>query len=175
MHVSNDCPYASTALREWPRQFQPPPHCCRGGDWRSILIGDLPPLCQSAGAGIEVYRFVWLSSFDGSADVRISHDGNLVWLQWELRNFRWPGRPQRQLSSVDWDRLQEGLARAAFWSRPTVDERVLGFDGEQLLIEGLRDSNYAGHATGGPDGALSALGQLFFDVAGPPLSNIRLY
>ena len=143
---------------------------------RRWLLGDEEPLCRTAGREAEAYRFVWRSSFDGNATVRIGRQGNEVVLQWRYDHWlRAPAAPAgAALSAGDWVRFRETLIAANFWAVDPADE-LQGLDGAQWLIEGRRGNVYRAVSRWSPQGELHALGRLFFILAGPPLSKVKLY
>ena len=150
--------------------------CCRGRGW---LLGDEEPLCRTMASEAEVYRFVWRSSFDGSAVVRIGRQGTAITLQWRYDWFRTP-RPDdapsdAALSPGDWARFRDALIAANFWVLDPADEPLQGLDGAEWFIEGRRRNIYRAISRWSPRGELHALGRLFFDLAGPSLSAVRLY
>jgi hypothetical protein len=75
---------------------------------------------------------------------------------------------------ADWAAMRAlDIARTGA-DREAADER-LGLDGAHWLIEGRRGNVYSGISRWRPRGELFALGRLFLNLAGPPLSNIKLY
>jgi hypothetical protein len=73
-----------------------------------------------------------------------------------------------------WTSLRDALIAADFWSLDPT-ERRLSLDGAQWLIEGRKENVYHGVSRWSPQGGLYALGRLFFALAGPPLSRVKLY
>jgi hypothetical protein len=80
----------------------------------------------------------------------------------------------RVLMLADWARFRETLIAANFWAIGSADEPQ-GLDGAQWLIEGRRGNAYRGVSRRSPPGELHELGRLFFALAGPPLSKVKLY
>jgi hypothetical protein len=78
------------------------------------------------------------------------------------------------LAPHDWDTLQRALEASDFWALDTQDKR-LGLDGAQWLIEGRRGDTYHSISRWSSRGAVGDLGRLFFALAGPPLTDVRLY
>jgi hypothetical protein len=148
--------------------------CCRAQSW----LLDEEPLCRTIGSEGEVYRFVWRSSFDGNAVVRIGRQGRAIALRWRYDWFRTPAPDDAPaevaLAPGDWARFLDALITANFWALDPLDE-AQGLDGAQWLIEGRRGDVYRGVSRWSPRGEVHALGRLFFGLAGPPLSKVKLY
>jgi hypothetical protein len=124
------------------------------------------------------YRFTWRSSFDYNAVVRIGRHGDEITLRWVDRWFRTPSPddapPVVALTLADWARLQDALIAASFWALGPEESR-LGLDGSDWLIEGRRKDIFRAVSRWSPRGALRDLGKLFFELAGPPLAEVRIY
>jgi hypothetical protein len=172
MLLAADCPYRAATLDTdlWGEDLS---RCCRGqsGTWEE-------PLCLTIGSEDEVYRFVWHSSFDGNAVVRIGWRGSATKLRWRYDLFREPAPDdspaEAELSPDDRMRLLDGLLAANFWTLDSADRRV-GLNGAQWLIEGRRGNVYRALSRWRPDAGIYILGKLFFDLAGPPLAKVGLY
>jgi hypothetical protein len=130
------------------------------------------PLCRSRLTEHEAYRFFWDSSFDGHAVVHIGRKGELVTLR---RQAFWQAPCSVALSLPDWSKLQQALEIAEFWSPRPDSELAVGLDGADWLIEGRRGDTYHAIHRWSPEGAIHDLGRVFFELAGPPLSGVRLY
>jgi hypothetical protein len=124
----------------------------------------------------EVYRFTWRSSFDGDAVVRIGRQGGEITPRCLYRSSLFGDAARRRvpLTVSDWGRLQDALIAAPFWALDPEDLR-LGLDGSGWLIEGRRKDIYRAVSRWSPRGALRGLGELFFELAGPPLAEIKPY
>jgi hypothetical protein len=76
------------------------------------------------------------------------------------------------LTLADWGRLQEALIAALDEEGPLLR----GLDGAFWTIEGRRKDIFRAVSRWSPrDEAVHDLGRLFFDLAGPPLVEIKLY
>jgi hypothetical protein len=64
---------------------------------------------------------------------------------------------------------------AGFWSLEASLEFDFGLDGANWLIEGRRSDVYRAVRRWSPTGAFFDLGRVFLDIAGPPITDIRLY
>jgi hypothetical protein len=177
MKLPDDCPHA--LMPRQPMRSEPlgPIPCCRA-DGRALMLAGEEPLCRTLGSEAEVYRFIWRSSFDGDAVVRIGRQGDAITLRWRYDWFRVPAPDdapaEAALSFADWARLQDALIATDFWALDPVDE-AQGLDGAQWFIEGRRGKVYRGVSRWSPRGAVHALGRLLFVLAGPPLSKVELY
>jgi hypothetical protein len=114
----------------------------------------------------QVHRFIWQSSFDGDAVVRVGRQRDVVTLRWRRhRRFGSPSADdspaQFAIALEDWARLTHALSAADFWSLDPV-ERGLGLDGAQWLFDrGRRENGCHGISRWSPQGGLYALGRLF--------------
>jgi hypothetical protein len=81
------------------------------------------------------------------------------------------------LTLADWGRLQEALIAASFWALdPDEGPLARGLDGAFWTIEGRRKDIFRAVSRWSPcDELVHDLGRLFFDLAGPPLAEIRVY
>ena len=137
------------------------------------------PLCRSMAAESEVYRFTWDSSFDGGAVVRIGREVDEIKLRWLYRWFSTPSPHDTpscvRLTLAHWQRLQEALIAASFWTLDAANDLLLrGLDGAFWTIEGRRKDVYRSVRRWSPREAIHDLG-LFFELAGPPLAGIEIY
>lgn len=111
-----------------------------------MLAGE-EPLCLTIGVESEVYRFIWRSSFDGNAVVRIARQDRAITLRWRYDWFRTPtpddAPAEAALSPGDWARFRDALIAANFWALDPIDE-AQGLDGAQWFIEGRRGKVYRG-------------------------------
>ncbi|HLY56430.1 MAG TPA: hypothetical protein VKS60_12790 [Stellaceae bacterium] len=177
MRVPVECPYRGPDGCKFPTRRDETLHaeaarCCRAALGGSHFQMDEPPLCQSLGSEDEVYRFTWKSSFDGDAVVRIGRVGTRSSASW-WKSFT---RMERHVELVlaDWDHLQHAVHHAAFWTQGEGIEASLGLDGATWLFEGRRADEFWCFKRWSPMGPLAELGRVFFELAGPPLSNVQL-
>jgi len=149
-------------------------NCCRARSW---LCSDEPPLCQGRETEAEVYRFLWESSFNGAALVRIARAGDIFRLNSRFLRYSrlYLDEPTVSiaLSSNEWARLQQELTASSFWTLNETDRRM-GFDGSNWLIEGRHGNAYKWVERWSPQGAIRDLGLCFFALAGVPYSQIKL-
>jgi hypothetical protein len=177
MKLPDDCPHAPTPGQQVLSEPLGTIPCCRAAG-RAFTLADEEPLCGTMGSEGEVYRFIWRSSFDGNAMVRIGRQGDAITLRWRYDWFRVPAPEdaptEAPLSPSAWHRLQDALIAANFWALDPVDEQH-GLDGADWLIEGRRGNVYRGVSRCSPQTELQLLGGLFFTLAGSPLATVRLY
>jgi hypothetical protein len=152
------------------------PPCCRLDTSVGLLVREEEPLCRTMGSEPEVYRFIWHSSFDGDAMVRIGRQDENVMLRWWYRPFILIDEPAHDTAAApaDWARFQAQISAVGFWSLAPMDDHQ-GSDGATWLIEGRRGNEYHRIERWSPGGEVHALGRLFFTLAGPPLSEIQIY
>jgi hypothetical protein len=152
--------------------------CCLGDGRQILLLLGEEPLCRGVRRESEVYRFIWQSSFQGDAIVRIGRQQDVVTLGWRrhgvFETIAGDDSPAEfALAPEDWTSLCDALIAAEFWSLDAT-QRELGLDGARWLIDGRRENVYHGVSRWSPQGGLYALGRLFFALAGPPLSKVKL-
>ncbi|WP_316206858.1 MULTISPECIES: hypothetical protein [unclassified Bradyrhizobium] len=175
MKLPNPCPFEKTSPKQ---AFGIEPHrfgCCRV---QSALLRNEPPMCRLRETESEGYRFLWTSSFNGSALVHIARRGDLIELRSRVLGRSRLYRKEPVISSTlppdDWETLQRALTISNFWSLDATDDRI-GLDGEHGLIEGQRGDTYHWVERWCPQGAVHDLGRLFILLAGPALADITIY
>jgi hypothetical protein len=96
----------------------------------------------------EVYRFTWLRTWGRPVTIRfdVTASGTTMRVvQLDGHGGYNPGKiamdRKRTLTSAEWSAVATGLQRTAFWSTATT-EYVLGNDGLQWIIEGVRAGDY---------------------------------
>ncbi|WP_316171537.1 MULTISPECIES: hypothetical protein [unclassified Bradyrhizobium] len=175
MKLPTACPFDATDLEQRVRAKQHHADCCQPDPGS---LGDEPPLCRLRETKSEVYRFLWESSFNGTAFVHIARLGSSVELRSRVlarsRLRRKEPVVSAALSPDDWEKLQRALTISNFWSLDATDDESFGLDGAQWLIEGRRGDVYHSVDRWCPRGALHDLGRLFFALAGPALRGMRL-
>lgn len=175
MKLSSYCPSAEMSASQFAMSEVELEECCRTEN-QYFLSGPERPLCGSRNSEDEAYRFFWKSSFNGDAVVHIARKNRSI----TLRSRRIP-RVARDVSSfgplgfADWEKLQEALEVAQFWSLKSDEDLLDGFDGAQWLIEGRRGDHYHAVRRWCPGGTVHEVGRLFFVLAGAPLSDVKLY
>lgn len=95
----------------------------------------------------EVYRFLWLRTFDHPVVVRVQRNGlNLVSVELNGAGGYEPGTRWRKdnvaISQDDWRSFTALLEKASFWSMETNSPDDIGRDGSQWVLEGLRGGRY---------------------------------
>jgi hypothetical protein len=179
MKLSTNCPHRRSAKNWRPRLSvvddpDQPPRCrMTDGDGMRVFNSKRGPLCENQKHTPEEYRFTWRSSFDGSAVIQIGEGKNII-LDWARDSFGGNGRFWRCVERADWERLQAAVLKANFWALEPMEDRM-GLDGADWVIEGRRRDVYRAVNRWSPSGAIYDLGRAFFDIAGPPIADIRLY
>src|ERR1700730_5925498 len=110
MKLPDSCPHT---LTPWQRMLWDPIAaipCCRA-DGRALMLADEEPLCDTVRREAEAYRFIWRSSFNVAASVRIGRQGDAITLRWRYEWFRAPTADDAPavsaLSPADLPRLRE--------------------------------------------------------------------
>jgi hypothetical protein len=178
MKLPDDCHFEQLPLRRFPETGIDRSDCCRAVAG-FYLSDDEPPLCRFRERELEVYRFYWKSSFNGTAVVHIARKGDSVGLRssrlsHSCLRLREPLISVTALSPDDWQKLQGALYGSGFWNLEAADEQ-LGLDGAWWLIEGRLGDIYHSIERWSPQGSVRDLGRLFFALAGSPLAEIELY
>ncbi|HEX2269944.1 MAG TPA: hypothetical protein VHH35_10430 [Pyrinomonadaceae bacterium] len=124
----------------------------RRAEWRTRYYAAMleqPFTCYEEDA--EVYRLLYLPSFEHPTSIRIWRNGNqyqmtVKQLSAELAT---EGRPEhlvlnatRSLTVEEWNKFQELLNKSNFSSMKSIDVREPGLDGVSFLLEGKRDGKY---------------------------------
>jgi len=151
--------------------------CCRqtDSDPFAVWFPKRGPVCVGMEHTVEVYRFTWRSSFHGDAVVQIGRGGKNIILDWACSSFSYGnGRFWTCVDEASWRRLEAAVLAANFWCLDRHDDR-LGLDGARWIIEGRRRDVYRVVERWSPHDAVYDLGRMFFDLAGPPIADIRLY
>src|SRR5438874_2471014 len=84
MRLPADCPYKLAPLNAFTPGAIGLWDCCRAYGW---LLGHEEPVCGTMGREAEVYRFIWRSSFDGDAIVRIGRQHEMLTLRWRYDHW----------------------------------------------------------------------------------------
>jgi hypothetical protein len=81
--------------------------------------------------------------------------------------------PGKALTLADWARLQDAVIAASIWALDP-EERRLGLDGPDWLIERRRKDISWAVSRWSPRGTIYDLGHLIFELAGPPSAEVSL-
>lgn len=148
-------------------------------DWYSSHLRAMaePSLWEQREQGrAESYRFLWLRTFNRPIAVRVSFsdsaDSAVVTVKVLSGAGGYePGRlvvaDTRSLDPTKAEQLRRILDQVDFWSLPTSEENdLLGVDGAQWIVEGLRDGQYHVVDRWSPDdGPVRRLGLSFLELA----------
>ena len=105
------------------------------------------PLCKSMKHAVEEYRFLWVSSFDGEALVRVGRGvtyrgENAVTVHWARSSYLHGTDPFWTCINRDgWDRLADAVIASGFWALDQEGE-IDGLPGATWTIEGRRRDVY---------------------------------
>lgn len=96
----------------------------------------------------EVYRFLWLRTFHHPIFVRVERKGNSIDLFSKESNGAGGYEPGKVIktkkTTIDieqWLEFLNLLEKTNYWKMPIEDKRV-GFDGSQWILEGVKDNRY---------------------------------
>ena len=134
-----------------------------------------PRLSGTRSADDEVYRFLWLRSFDCPIAVRAERrtsGGTLTATALERQRGFDPGpivfQKERAIAAVQWEELRSAVDAACFWTLDSHSEWE-GLDGARWVLEGVRAEHYHVAHRWSPradvDGALRAACLWLLDVA----------
>lgn len=112
------------------------------------------PLCDQSVAEGELYRLILSPSFERSVVIRLKLQEGLSEISWKLLENQmtvadaYSLPPKKLLKSgtgvvtaVEWQRFQELLRSASFWSLPTCKQSEV-LDGTLFLFEGVNPMQY---------------------------------
>ena len=140
---------------------------------KHLTVMEEPSLSCGALEETETYRFLWLRTFHNPIAVRVFRRGEEYGLEAVILDGAGgyePGHVSRRvtkaLSGDQWRTVIAKLEEVQLWQMPTHEDKIVGTDGAQWIVEGRRDGRY--HVVDrwiGTDG-LKAVGRLFVDLAG---------
>lgn len=121
-----------------------------------------------------VFRFLWLPTFHHPVCVRIERKTNGVTLRAVVLDGLGGYDPGHvaidetvQLDEAQWRGLERYLEAASFWKIPTKDpDEESGSDGDQCIIEGVRDGVYHVVDRWDPNPAYTSLCRAMLDLTG---------
>lgn len=120
-------------------------------DWygKFLRVMDEKSLLDRADDSTEIYRFLWLRTFDHPVSVRLERNGysfKLISVELNGAGGYEPGRKWRtdnvSVSEKEWCEFMSLLETASFWSQPTTTRDDNGTDGSQWVLEGVRRNRY---------------------------------
>jgi len=153
-------------------------------DWYSRHLRAMgePSLSCGETSAIEIYRFIWLRSFDPPVAIRVvraASEVRIVGYELSGQGGYEPGkirhRIDRRLSEDEWWKLRAAVDVAGLWNLPTVGPGG-GLDGSMWIYEMRRPSSYhvSAHWTPEP-GAFRDVGLLLLQLSGLRVVDGRLY
>ena len=99
----------------------------------------------------EVYRLLYLASFEYPTSIRVWREGNqyqiaIKQLSAELATDVDPKNltfnVTRSITVEEWNKIQELLNKSNYWSMQSLDVREPGLDGTSFLLEGKKDGKH---------------------------------
>jgi hypothetical protein len=107
------------------------------------------PIIYSNSCFERVYRFLWLRSFDDPITVRIQKTDGKVKLFWKRTGGSGGYDPgslivdkQKKLSIEKWNDFISMIEAIDYWSKPTVNNEMLGKDGARWILEASDNGKY---------------------------------
>jgi hypothetical protein len=132
--------------------------------WYSLLLKncDEPVLYNYKGEG-EIYRFIWLRSFDFPVIVRLQKEGLNITVTTKVLKERYDEYPDevevntsKTFNFFKWMNFKSGISTANFWNLDSKDGSPQDNDGAMWILEGIKDGKYhvverqsAGHSNFG--------------------------
>ena len=119
-------------------------------DWYGKFLKAMkePSLLDVTEKNTEVYRFLWLRTFDHPISVRIEHDPSvtkLIFIEMSGQGGYEPGklirRTEKPIDDEKWSSFLKLLDQADFWNLEK-DKGIGGTDGSEWVVEGFRDGRY---------------------------------
>ena len=117
--------------------------------YSSHLRAMTEPLLFNKNLEKEVYRFLWLRTFDNPISIRIEKENSKYTLTWKLCDGAggyYPGKMTiNKAKSIDkktWDQFHTLIKKSDFWHLPTTDVEFPGTDGSEWILEGFENKNY---------------------------------
>lgn len=96
----------------------------------------------------EVYRFLWLRTFDPPIMVRIEKTGKQHYLYWKKCDGMGGYNPgdiiinkNKKLTKSQWNSFKCRFQKLNFWEAP-IGIRSIGLDGAEWILEGVNQSQY---------------------------------
>jgi len=106
---------------------------------------------SQADSRIEAYRCLWLPSFHHPMSVRITRSGERISLKVIVLDGAGGYDPgwiavnrTLKIESNEWTELLRSLDATQFWNMPSRDPDPAGEDGDQLIVEGVKNGHYHG-------------------------------
>lgn len=140
---------------------------------KHLTVMEEPALSCGALEDIETYRFLWLRTLHNPIAVRVFQRGDDYGLEAVILNGAGgyePGHVSRRikkgLSRDQWRTLIARLEEVQLWQLPTHEDKNVGLDGAQWIVEGRRDGRYHVVDRWSGTNGLKSVGKLFLDLAG---------
>ena len=97
----------------------------------------------------EIYRLLWLRTFENPVVIRIERDKESYQLYWKVSSGKGGYEPgelttykSRQISKTEWNKFEELINKMEFWTSETVEKKLHGDDGSRWVIEGVSENGY---------------------------------
>jgi hypothetical protein len=118
--------------------------------WYSkMLFGLREPVLSSYKGEKEIYRFIWLRTFNHPVSVRVEKQGDVIKLFSIATNGAGGYEPGQlivgtsfDITDIQYKTLLTKLDKASFWTMRTEDSEEDGKDGSEWIIEVVKDNKY---------------------------------
>lgn len=106
------------------------------------------PLLFNKSTNKDIFRFLWLRTFNHPISIRVEKDSNEYMIYWKVCNGFGGYSPgtqitnkKKKINKEDWDEFQQLLAATDYWKLQNNGD-VLGTDGSRWILEGLTSDRY---------------------------------
>ena len=118
-------------------------------NWYSEFLSALDEPVLSDTLNTKIYRFTWLRSFHHPVVIRLENNNDTISLFWKMSDGEGgysAGKiiidEKKSLTPADWNKINGAINSIGFWNLPTTEDRMLGTDGAQWILEGKRLGKY---------------------------------
>ena len=109
----------------------------------------IEPLLFNKKIDREIYRFLWLRTFNNPVLIRIEKSNKDFKLFWKVTNGAGGYKPgnlilnkEKKITEYDWNSFLKLIDISNFWKMKTVKVDIPGNDGAQWILEAQSDGKY---------------------------------
>jgi len=150
--------------------------------WYSQQLDALGEPALEKASDTTVYRFTWLRTFDHPISVRVTKTksgAELVAKELDGQGGYEPGKllrtEKRNLSTSQFQSLEDFTAAHGFWELPTLDDSRAGADGAQWIFEAAGQRYHFVDRWSPADGPVRAIGLRMLDLAGWEVHDLEIH
>jgi len=118
-------------------------------NWYSKHLKALNEPVLSDTLSAKIYRFTYLRTFDNPIVIKIENKNDSISILWKISDGAGGYEPgeiieneSKELTTVDWQLIENKIDSIDFWNLPTVENELLGTDGSQWILEGKALGKY---------------------------------